>query len=164
MKFIILKTSPTGRKLQALVKKMDAALQAQRAFARKAGAQTFRGIWSPAIAGGISSLQFADGKSPDKTEWKNVYNSRSEWMPKRNTKFGKAMYSEIAKLPVVHNDELNAIVGFHDSGFSCVGLDMSNNKKYFGIVAAEKWGIKPTRDMKEVTVSAYNKLFKEKKK
>lgn len=162
MKFIVLRTSPTGKKLAAVAKKLDEALEAQKKLSRKWGFTEWRNASGPVAAGGMSAIIFPKNKQPDKKNWKNVNGSKHEWMPKWSTKEGNRLYEEIKKIPVVSYSEVNDAVGFDGGIFKCVGFDMSGNNKYFGITAKDDWKLKPSKDLKEVTVSEYQKLFKKK--
>lgn len=161
MKFIVLRTSPTGKKLAEVANKISEALEAQKKLARKWGFKEWRNEWGPVAAGGISSMTFPNGKEPDKKDWKNVNGSKHEWMPKHSTKKGAELNNELKKLPIVYYKDVNSIVGFDEYAFSCIGFNFNGNKKYFGISAKDDWDIKATKDLKEVTVAEYKKLFNE---
>ena len=125
------------------------------------GAQKWRvGYW--VAEGGVSAVIFNDPSTVDKKTWKNVNRSKNEWMPRLNTPEGKEMDKKLSALPKVSIKELNACIGFQEQMFKTIGLYMGN-KQYFGITAEDDWGIKPPPDCKEVTVTEYNSLFKEKK-
>ncbi len=156
MYFITEKESETGKKFQEVLKKKDRAFEERVEFCNKYGFSQFRkAYWS--AWGGISSCINFDEKVNTKL-WKTA-DHRGEYMPKLNSKEGKAIDKEIQELTVVSRKELNSCIGFtsaiqHSIGFS------AGSDKYFGFSVGEKWKVTPPEDCEEVTTTKYNSIFK----
>lgn len=157
MKYITKRTSNTGKKLSAVLEKMKFCLDAQKELSKKYGFIAWRKDYL-IVAGGFSSVMFPKTTEVDKTLWKNVNNSNNEWMPKLNTKAGKAIGKEFTSLPCVKPFELNECVGYNTNAWESIGCDWSN-EEYFGFDISEKWNYSPPADCKEVTTTRYKQLF-----
>lgn len=154
MKFKTLKTSETGKRLAALIeKKEDVEAQAQ-ALAKEYDATRWN-IGAGAVWGGISALILTD--EPDTKLWRRKH---AGWYPKKNSKAGKALAKRFEALPVVDKEDLNSCVGFGDRFFKTIGLNWMH-EEYFGFAVGEDWEYEPPADCTEITVSEYNKIFRE---
>jgi hypothetical protein len=159
MNFITKRTSETGKKFEAIVKRIDEAFNVQKKLAKEFGAKQ----WRPAywvVAGGFSALDI-DSEKVDKKIWKNV--NSNEWMPRLTTKEGKEIQQRFDAMPKVTRGDLNTCIGFNDSLFRCIGFTRTN-KEYFGFIVGDDWGVKIPSDCEEVTVSRYKELFKKRRK
>lgn len=153
MYFITKKDSETGKKFQEIVQKANAIREEQIKLANEYGFHEWSYGYGCAF-GGFSSLVFE--KEPDKTLYrKERYGG---WLPRGNTKAGKAINEKLDACPRITWYELNSCIGF-ESVFHCIGFAW-NNKEYFGFSAKEDWGVKPPLDCEEVTTTKYNSLFK----
>lgn len=159
MYFITEKTSETGKKFQVIKDKLKIVRDAQKALAKKYGFKSWRDeYWI--FAGKMSSCGEFD-KTPDSKIWKNG-SAKNEYFPKKNSKKGKLIYSEIMALPVIEIQELNDCVGFDAGPFHTIGCAFCG-KKHFGFIVKKEWGIDIPKDCKEVTETEYDKLFNDAK-
>lgn len=154
----ILRTSETGKKFTEIEKRGDVCHEVLKAFLDKYGFQKYRPSRISHI-GGISSC--VNPSSPlDPKLWKDSGYGINEWMPKLNTKEGKAIMKEINTLPIVDIDELNEVVGYEGNHFKSAHIGFSSvNKTYYGFVLADKWKVTPPSDSEEITASEYKRLF-----
>ena len=103
----------------------------------------------------MSSCLFKN--EPDTKIWKKN-GGKGEYMPKRNTKVGKAISKELNELTAVSIKDLNMCIDFDGAPFKTIGF-ACNNDKYFGFVVDEEWNVKIPEDCVEVLTSRYRKLF-----
>lgn len=160
MNFITHRDSKTGKALSEIIEKGHECNKAAIELSEELGAIQFRpGYWC--AYGGITSLVFEEGKYPDPKHWKQTF-EKNEFMPKKNTKEGKALSKKINELPAVVWRELNAGIGWNER-FSCIGLNY--NVSYIGIKIEEAWiekkGLVMPEDCKEVTVTEYKTIFQQ---
>lgn len=154
MYFITKKDSETGKKFQKIVDKFDICFEKQKELAEKYGFTSWRGErW--VIAGGISSVVFPKDTTIDAKLWKQV-KGKDEYMPRMNTKQGKAVQADFDLAVTVSKSELNACIGW-DEAFSNIGFD--ENDKYFGFCVSEDCGVIIPKDCEEITTTAYRELF-----
>lgn len=153
-----LRTSETGKKFAEIEKRGEVCYKALRAFLNKYGFQKYRPSRISHV-GGISSC--INPSSPlDPKIWKNSGYGRNEWMPKLNTKGGKAIMEEINALPIVDIDELNEVAGYEGNHLKSTHIGFSpKNKTYYGFVLVDEWKVTPPSDSEEITGSEYNRLF-----
>ena len=155
MYFITKKDSETGKKFQKIVDKFDICFEKQKELAEKYGFTSWRGErW--VVAGGISSVVFPKGTTIDAKLWKQV-KGKDEYMPRMNTKQGKAVQADFDLAVTVSKSELNACIGW-DEEFSNIGFD--GNDKYFGFCVSEDCGVIIPKDCEEITTTAYWELFR----
>lgn len=152
------KESETGKKFTELERRGDVCYQALKAFLDKYGFEQYRPSRISHI-GGISScinpLQPLDRKL-----WRKAGYGINEWMPKLNTKEGKAIMAEIEALPIVDIDELNEVVGYQGNGFKSSNIGFSpKDKSFYGFILSDKWNITPPSDCIEITASEYKTFF-----
>ena len=153
-----LKDSETGKKFTEIYKRGNVCHEALKAFLDKYGFQKYRPSRISHI-GGISSC-ISPLNPLDLKLWKNSGYGTNEWMPKLNTKEGKAIMDEINALPIVDIDELNMVVGYEGNRFKSSHIGFSSeNKTYYGFILSDKWEITPPVDCEEITASEYKKLF-----
>ena len=155
MYYITEKTSETGLKFKAISDKRKISQDEAKEFAKKYGFSQYRGgYWQ--VFGGISScLDFKE--TPDKKIWGKGA-EKGEFMPKKNTKAGKAISKEINDLTTVTIDDLNQCIGFDGAPFKTIGF-AEKNDKYFGFVIDEDWKIEVPKDCEEVLTSSYREMF-----
>jgi len=154
MYFITKRTSATGKKFQIIADKMNVISDAQRALSKEIGFKTWRGgYWI--FWGGFSAVIFE--KEPDLKLWKKV--NGSEWMPRLNSKEGKALQAKLDACPKMRPDEINKCIGFSGQPFKTIGF-ARNSKTHFGFIVKQEWGVKIPKDCKEVTETKYNSIFK----
>jgi hypothetical protein len=157
MYYITEKSSVTGRKFQALRRKLNAALQAQKVFARKYGFHEWRGAtWC--CGGGLSSCGKFD-TVPDPKIW-GKGTEQGEYYPKASSLAGKAILEEMKQLPRVKFTDVNACIGFDGGIGDQIGFN-ATNKRFIGIILREEWVIKMPEDCTEVTRTRYLELFPE---
>lgn len=152
------KDSETGKRFTEIDERGDICHEALKAFLDKYGFQKYRPSRISHV-GGISSC--VNPLNPlDPKLWKNSGYGPNEWMPKLNTKEGKAIMAEINGLPIVDIDELNEVVGYEGNGFKSSHIGFSSeNKTYYGFILSDKWKVTPPSDCVEITPSEYKKLF-----
>lgn len=152
------KDSETGKKFTEIDERRDICHKALKAFLNKYGFQKYRPSRISHV-GGISSC--VNPLNPlDPKLWKNSGYGSNEWMPKLNTKEGKAIMKEINGLPIVDIDELNAVVGYDGNGFKSSHIGCSyKNKTYYGFILSDEWKVTPPSDCIEITASEYKELF-----
>ena len=154
MHFITKKKSETGKKFQKVAEVATASLKAEKELAKEFGFESWRGgYWL--VYGGFSALIFKE--KPNEKIYKKV--NGNEWMPRMNTKEGKAIQAKLDATRRVSIDDLNQCIGFDGSPFKTIGF-AQNNDAYFGFIVDEKWKCKIPNDCEEVTTSRYNELFK----
>jgi len=162
MKFILIKESETGRKLQEVIDRKNEAFDAAKNLSEKYGAVSWRpGYFT--ISSGVSSLIFEE--EPDGKFWKRINHDQGgfEYMPKLNIKEGKSIQKEIDGLPVVSWKDLNSVVGWdgYHTGFKYTHIGFNvDNDEHFGIQVGDSWGIDMPKDCEEVTTKVYNEMFK----
>ena len=158
MYFITEKNSETGKKFQKIANKLNVCFENQKALAKKYGFTSWRGsYWVVAVA--ISSVMFPKGTTIDIKVWKEV--KKGEYMPRLNTKQGKAIQADLEQAITISKAELNACIGW-DEGFSKhIGFCKANNE-YFGFTIDDDWtDIIIPNDCTEITATKYRELFKE---
>ena len=155
MHYITKKTSETGKKFEKISIKRRLAHEDAKAFAEKYGFQQYRQAnW--VVFGGISSCIDFD-ETPDKKIWgKGAVTG--EFMPKRNSKIGKAIHQEIMYLTHVNNKQLNDCIGWSKCGFNTIGY-AEDSDTYFGFSVKEEWKIDIPMDCEEILTSKYRELF-----
>ena len=158
MYFITEKNSETGKNFQKIANKLDVCFENQKALAEKYGFTSWRGAYW-VVAGGISSVMFPKGTTIDIKVWKEV--KKGEYMPRLNTKQGKAIQADLEQAITISKAELNACIGW-DEGFSKhIGFCKANNE-YFGFTIDDDWtDIIIPNDCTEITATKYRELFKE---
>ena len=158
MYFITEKNSETGKKFQKIANKLNVCFENQKALAKKYGFTSWRGAYW-VVAGGISSVMFTKGTTIDIKVWKEV--KKGEYMPRLNTKQGKAIQADLEQAITISKAELNACIGW-DEGFSKhIGFCKANNE-YFGFTIDDDWtDIIIPNDCTEITATKYRELFKE---
>nr|DAD67779.1 MAG TPA: hypothetical protein [Siphoviridae sp. ctjjE1] len=158
MYFITEKNSETGKKFQKIANKLNVCFENQKALAKKYGFTSWRGAYW-VVAGGISSVMFPKGTTIDIKVWKEV--KKGEYMPRLNTKQGKAIQADLEQAITISKAELNACIGW-DEGFSKhIGFCKANNE-YFGFTIDDDWtDIIIPNDCTEITATKYRELFKE---
>ena len=158
MYFITEKNSETGKNFQKIADKLDVCFENQKALAEKYGFTSWRGAYW-VVAGGISSVMFPKGTTIDIKVWKEV--KKGEYMPRLNTKQGKAIQADLEQAITISKAELNACIGW-DEGFSKhIGFCKANNE-YFGFTIDDDWtDIIIPNDCTEITATKYRELFKE---
>lgn len=158
MYFITEKNSETGKNFQKIADKLDVCFENQKALAKKYGFTSWRGAYW-VVAGGISSVIFPKGTTIDIKVWKEV--KKGEYMPRLNTKQGKAIQADLEQAITISKAELNACIGW-DEGFSKhIGFCKANNE-YFGFTIDDDWtDIIIPNDCTEITATKYRELFKE---
>lgn len=155
MYYITEKTSTTGRKFQEVVNKMIIAHKELEAFTEKYEFQEYRQAhWS--VYGGISSC-CSFKETPNPKIWGKGVKS-GEFMPKKNSKIGRAICDEINQLTIVSSDELNQCIAFDGAPLCTIGFNR-NNETHFGFQVSEKWDVAIPDDCQEVLTSTYNILF-----
>jgi|TARA_R110000751_G_scaffold278735_1_gene381061 hypothetical protein len=155
MYYIVEKTKETGLRFADIIKKKDVAFDETVEASKKHGFNQWRSAhWT--VFGGVSSCFFEN--EPDTKIWKKN-GGKGEYMPKRNTKVGKAISKELNELTAVSIKDLNMCIGFDGAPFKTIGF-ASNNKDYFGFVVDEEWNVKVPEDCKEVLTSEYREIFK----
>jgi hypothetical protein len=157
MKFITKRNSATGKKFLEIEERKLEALRAQKRMAKELGYEQWREAYWVAF-GGVSSIMFKDRHKVDKKVWKNVNNCPDEWMPRLNTKEGKAIDDKLKTLPTISADDLNQCIGFDGAPFKSIGFT-HNSDEYFGFEIVDGWKIKIPKDCKEVTTTKYNSIF-----
>lgn len=158
MYFITKKESETGKKFQKIIDKLDVCHKDQKALADKYGFTSWRSAhWE--AAGGIYTVKFPEGTTVDTKLWKQV-KGKDEYMPRMNTKQGKAVQADFNQSTVITKAELNACIGWDESFFKCIGFDW-NNDEYFCFKIDDDWTDVPIpSDCTEITTSKYKELFK----
>lgn len=109
MKYRINKGTETYAKLDALYKRMQVARKAAYAFVKSVGATQFASA-SHVLEGGVGGVVFdkkPEGWTMVGKPWQNLY------FPKVKQ---KELLDKIRALPLIANEDLNAIVGFKDHG------------------------------------------------
>lgn len=159
MKFKTKRNSGTGKKFTALLKKIEEGQIIASNLSKELGYCKWRtSNWNP--FGGVSSVVFKDKEKVDKSIWKNVNASDNEWLPRLNTKLGKVINEKLKSVPVISNDELNKCANFKGDPFQRIGVSFIN-KEYIGFIIKENWEYKAPKDCEEITVTEWNKLFKD---
>lgn len=154
MFFTTLKDSATGQRLAAIEQRMNEAISAQKEVAAKYNiTQWRRGHWG--VAGRFSAVYFAN--TPDLKIWKLVLEPDG-YMPKLNTKEGKAINKEFAAMPKVHGFQLNECVGITNQDFGNIGVSFGN-AEMFGFSVSDNWKFTCPEDCLEVTITVYRQLF-----
>ena len=157
MYFITKRTSKTGKKFQKIANKLDVCFENQKALAEKYGFTSWRGAYW-VVAGGISSVMFPKGTTIDIKVWKEV--KKGEYMPRLNTKQGKAIQADFDQAVTLSKAELNACIGWEEGFSKSIGFDSSNDK-YFGFTLDDDWDdITISADCSEITKTKYRELFK----
>lgn len=146
--------------LAVLHSKLNEAAKAQNDLCKKFKIKSFRNKDPFALCGGFSAVIFESGVKVDPLIWKNVYQSKTEWMPKLGNKEGKEIAKLFNALPVVYGNDLNKCITNKLNFYTHIGY--SYNKTDFGFVIDEKWKIKVPSDCKEILSSEYQKLFNKK--
>lgn len=153
MKYRTLKSSNTGRKLQELLDRANKGYDEIEALGIKYNFKQYKeGYWK--AYGGISGIVFE--KEPDRRVWKMTENG---WMPKLNTKEGKAIQKEFDKLNSVWHWELNQAVGVNEN-YKFAGFSGDTNETYFGFEISDTWEFKKQNDCEKITLELYDELFK----
>ncbi len=160
MKYKVSLTSPLGKKLLELKKRMlDVSKQADKLAKQLKGKKYCRGM--SGVAGGISAIEFDEkpvGWKKVGAKWQSLY------MPKRNQ---KELWNKINALPIIEHDEVNKILAFKRQSYAnkqgmyfvnCPGVLW--RKSCILIEVQEELKYKPVAGMKEITVSEFNKLDK----
>jgi len=156
MKFITRRTSETGQKFVAIEERGKEAHRAICKLSDQIGFTEWRtGFWC--AFGGISAVLFPKDFVVDEKTWKNVNNSKDEWMPRLSTKEGKRIMALFDDLPKVMNSELNDCIDFF-THFRSIGFS-GNNDEFIGFSVKEEWKVQIPEDCEEVTVSKYKELF-----
>lgn len=149
--YITDKDTETGKKFQEIDRRSDIARDAIIKLSEKYGFKEWRYSRISHI-GGLSSCVFET--TPDLKIWKSSGYGHNEYMPRLNCKAGKEIHDEIKKLPIVHINELNNIVGYH-SDFCNSHIGFKIGKNHFGFIVSSEWGCKIPNDCKEITASEY---------
>lgn len=160
MKYKVSNTSPLGKKLLALQKKMSAAIKESDKLVKELKGKKYcraRNV----VTGGISAIEFDEKPQGWKVvgdKWQSLY------MPKRNQ---KELWDKINALPVIEDDELNTLLSFKKQTYASRGGMYYVNtpgvlfrKSCILIEVQEELKYKPVAGMKEITVSEFNKLAK----
>jgi len=156
MHYITKKDSETGKKFQAIVDKRSKGLCEVERLSVKYGFEQWRGGGGSVLFGGISSC--CDFKEkPDPKVWGKGA-GRDEYMPKGNTKAGKAILAEFKELTHVFVSDLNGCVG-SDATFSHIGFSF-NCDDHFGFVTNKGTDGNVPADCEEVLESKYIEMFK----
>lgn len=157
MYFITKKDSETGKKFQKIVNKLDVCFENQKALADKYGFTSWRSAhWE--AAGGIYTVKFPKGTTVDAKLWKQV-KGKDEYMPRMNTKQGKAVQADFDQATVITKAELNACIGWDESFLKCIGFDW-NNDRFFCFKIDDAWTDVPIpADSEEITTTTYRELF-----
>lgn len=153
MYYKTLKSTKTGKKFEELVVKIQETSAEQKRLCTKYGFEQYRphGFYA---WGGFSSCIFK--VAPNKKDWKNVFDSKDEWMPRLTSNVGKAIQKEFEAMPAVTRKELNSCIGFNQH-FKSIGFDWCDT--HFGFSVKEDWGVKVPSDCEEITKTEFNKLF-----
>lgn len=152
MYFKTKQNSETGLKLAEIKKKANLAFKETKELAKEIGFSKWReGYWQ--AFGGISCVIF--DSTPDSKIWKK---QEDGYMPKLNTKKGKAIQEKIDKITSVDYFELNECVGFNGGPFKHIGTSF-NNDEFFAFSVGENWNFKAPKDCVEITVSEFKELF-----
>lgn len=154
MKFKILRTSGTGKKLVEIEKKRSQGFKETKALAKEIGFFSWRGAYWTSF-GGISSVNWKDRKNPDPKLWKKQDDG---FYPKKNSKQGKELAMRLEALTMVSDVELGESVGFFGAPWKTIGINFGN-EEWFGIEVGDDWEYEPPSDCIEITVSEYNSLF-----
>ena len=158
MYFITEKNSETGKKFQKIANKLNVCFENQKALAKKYGFTSWRGAYW-VVAGGISSVMFPKGTTIDIKVWKEV--KKGEYMPRLNTKQGKAIQADLEQAITISKAELNACIGWDEGFRKHIGFCKANNE-YFGFTIDDDWtDIIIPNDCTEITATKYRELFKE---
>lgn len=156
------KDSKTGLKLQAIVDKKNKAHKECVALSEKYGFKSWRsGYW--VAFGGISSVIFEhkpDSK-PDSKIWGKGA-AKGEYMPKLNSKAGKAINEEMEFLTVVSPVDLNQCVGCKEN-INRIGFTFSDSE-YFGFQTGKDYSIEVPDDCEEILESVYKNMSNNKTK
>lgn len=154
----IKKDSPIGEKFSELLKRSDFCFDATLKFLEKYGFDAFRQGYDT-YEGGITSC-CNPIKPVDTKVWKPSGHGKDEYMPKLNTKIGKAIMEEINNLPTVGKNELNDIVGFKGNKLNTQSIGFYQSpQEYYGIIINDSWDIDMPIDCEEITVSEFINLF-----
>lgn len=154
MYFITSKNSETGAKLAAIEQRMNEAIEAQKAMAKKYGIKEWRrGHWG--VAGRFSSVIFSE--TPDLKVWKRV-NGDKEFLPKLNNKEGKAIDTEFSRMPWVPYWQLNECVGIDNNQWGNIGV-IFGHAELFGFSVPEEWEFESPGDCEEITTTEYKRIF-----
>jgi hypothetical protein len=155
MHFKTLRSSETGRKFAAIVKKREEDFEAVKAFAEKVGATQWRGgYWT--VWGGISSFIFPENFVMDPVFVPNK-ELKGEYVISRKTKAGKALDNERRELPSIQSHDLNLCVGFMGAPFKTIGFN-ELNEEYYLFIVGDDWDFKCPPDCEEITVTQYREL------
>jgi hypothetical protein len=152
--YITTRTSETGQKFGEIEAKINRIREQQIQLSHEIGFTKWRGdYWS--FMGGFSSLYFE--KEPDRYIYKQE-KTANEWMPKKNTREGRALDAKLKSTEVIGKRELNMCINFKEEFFSTIGFAWSS-PSHFGFVLDSEWGHVPPIDCEEVTYSKYEELF-----
>jgi len=155
MKLKVLKTSPTGQKLQAIIDECNACQRASSDLSNQLGGSAYR-RGSFVLAGGISAISFKE--TPGGNHW--IYRPQyDDYVPNRRTKKGKEIYNQFKNLPSITPKPLNAIFNLNE-WFNHPGVTTS--KDAFGLTIKDEWidQITIPDDCVEITVTQFNQEFK----
>jgi hypothetical protein len=157
MYFKTKKTSETGQKLAKIEARGLDTYNYQCELAKKYGFVSWNCLQHHAW-GVIYQVEFPKGHEVDLKIWRLAYQSRNLYVPKMNTKDGKALNEEIINQPIVEARELNDCVGFsNDSAFG-KRIGLTSNEHLFGFSLGNNWEYTPPSDCVEITVSEYNMI------
>lgn len=154
------KNSEFGEKLNSVLEKRHKCFDAAKKLCEKYRFHQYRGAYWCYFGGISACIQFDE--TPDPKLWKKVrYN---EYMPKKNSKEGKAIQQEIEALPIIHRMDINKLFGLDI--FSGIGLIFSH-PQFIGLEFGTEKEHTPTNisnDLIEITHSEYNSLNTSKKR
>lgn len=149
--------SELGKKCEALSNKLVATHEALSEFVRKYG---FKG-WQNGILsakGSIVACIADESYSPDMTVWKIVEKESRKYMPRLNTKAGKAIRKEINMLPQVKSSEINELVGYNSVSVEHIGFSFQK-EGFYGITLFDSWDITMPKDAIPIFPIEYKNLF-----
>lgn len=159
MKFKILKGTALYNDLLALQGRINDANKAAKALSVKYGAYGYAG--GRGVGGGIRALCYRE-----KPEGFKLVQHPDYYYPKVSLKVNRGLVDEIAALPVVHNSDLNALLGFASGmtideatgGFRHTmspGIRWDEMALDFALVDTGAGTCKPHQDLIEILESEY---------
>lgn len=149
--------SKTGMKLQSVVEKIKQAQDQALSLMEAMSAEHIRGSnWE--FAGGISAFVYDDDSNiPEVMKRVNKRDTDRDYMPKLNSKGGKALQNKIDGLLTVSKMELSKCVGYDCDIFSCIGFCRTNTE-YLLFQTDEEWSVDIPFDCLEITGTEYKSL------
>lgn len=153
MYFITRKDSETGKKFQALDKRLIERKAAINKLMEKYGLTNVY-VERASFGGGIHSVEFKE--TPDPKLWKKA--RQVGYYPKR-TKEGLAIIKDFCSIPQLSSNDINMCVGFGGAPFETIGYKLTSPGDYFGFEVGDDWKFTPPDDCEEVVSSKYKLIF-----